>query len=82
MKVSHAGVFLLVIIGITYLAYRNPSGMSGMFMKDSDGSALGGPVYSSAKANISAGYHGFQMSGYGPSIHSVIPAKWRYQRGQ
>lgn len=81
MKGQHALVFVLVIIGVTYLAYKNPSGISGMFMKDSTGSAQGGPVYSSNKARISAEIHGQQFN-YGHSTQSLIPANWRFQRGQ
>lgn len=81
MKGQHALVFVLVIIGITYLAYKNPSGLSGMFMKDSTGSALGGPVYSTRKASISSGYHGAQVQ-YGASTQFLNPPKWRFQRGQ
>lgn len=80
MKGQHALVFVLIIVGVTYLAYKNPSGMAGMFMKDSDGSALGGPVYSSQKAVLSAQKHGFQFQ-YGPSQQVLNPAKWRFQRG-
>lgn len=83
MKVNHAVVFGLVIVGIAFLAYKNMAGMSGMFYKDSMGSALGGPVYSSQKARISIDKLGAQPSSvtYGPSRQVLSSNIHRLQRG-
>ena len=74
MKVTHMTVFIVAIAGLAYLAMRNHGGMSGMFTPNSDGSALGGPVYSSTKARISIGKLGAQPSGfsYGASNQNLL----------
>ena len=82
MKVNHALVFVLVIIGITYLAYKNHGGVAGMFTPNSDGSALGGPVYSSTKARLSMEHLGKQPNSYGAGNRSVRQISQRYVRGQ
>lgn len=82
MKVNHALVFVLVIVGITYLAYKNHGGVAGMFTPNSDGSALGGPVYSSIKANIGMVRMGKQPNSYESGNRSVRQLSQRYVRGQ
>jgi len=81
MKITHMTVFVVAVAGIAYLAYRNQAGMSGMFYKDSMGSALGGPVYSSAKANIGLGNFGGNQPSYGASMQSLRQGIARAVRG-
>lgn len=82
MKVNHALVFVLVIVVITFLAYKNHSGIAGMFTPNSDGSALGGPIYSSIKANIGMVHMGKQPNSYTSGNRSVRQLSQRYVRGQ
>ena len=74
-------VFVVAIAGIAYLAYRNQAGMSGMFSNNSDGSALGGPVYSSQKARVSISKLGTQVGSYGASTQSLRQGIARSVRG-
>lgn len=82
MKLNHAIVYGLVIAGIAFLAYKNMPGMSGMFSNNSDGTALGGPVYSSVKARTSIGKLGAQVGSYGQSNQLLQQVRARFGRGQ
>lgn len=82
MKLNHAIVYGLIILGIAFLAYKNMPGMSGMFSNNSDGSALGGPVYSSVKANVGLGNFGGQKNSYGQSSQLLQSVRARFGRGQ
>lgn len=84
MKLSHATVFGIVLIGIAFLAYKNQAGLAGMMSINSDGSALGGPVYSSIKARTSVGRLGAQPSSvtYGQNGQGLQQVFSRFGRGQ
>jgi hypothetical protein len=83
MKLNHALVFSVLIIGVAFLAYKNVPGVAGMMYANSDGSALGGPVYSSQKARVSMGHLGSQagQSYAGTSNGSPFTNLRRYVRG-
>lgn len=85
MKVNHALVFSVLIIGLAFLALKNQGGLAGMFTPNSDGSAMGGPVYSSQKARLSIAKLGTQPSSVtyaGKSNASPFSNLQRYVRGQ
>jgi hypothetical protein len=84
MKLNHALVFSLLIIGVAFLAYKNVPGVAGMMYANSDGMALGGPIYSSQKANIGIGRLGGQagQSYANASNRSLVTNLQRYVRGQ
>jgi hypothetical protein len=84
MKVNHALVFSVLILGLAFLAYKNMPGLAGMMQANSDGSAQGGPIYSSQKANVGqfkiGGQAGQQYAG--KSNSSPFSNLQRYVRGQ
>jgi hypothetical protein len=84
MKVNHALVFSVVILGLAFLAYKNMPGLAGMMQANSDGSAQGGPVYSSQKVRVSMGHLGSQagQSYAGKSNASPFSNLARYRRGE
>lgn len=73
MKTHHLLVFVVLIAVLGYMALNNQGDIAGMIGYPASGpfSMLGGPVYSSKKANISMMRFGAQPNSYGGT-----PSSW------